>query len=563
MFSIAQLSFPDYLLLFLGIFNFIMSIFILVNDPKNRVNLSFTAFAFSLTAWSILLFLFRNVPIQYASVFMRSIYVSGIGIAVTIWYFVHVFPEKRSFSFYHHFWVVLATVVVVVLLYIPGYIVRDTLMLPNGERTIDLNPVGYYTFVIPFLFFYPGGLILFWRRLKTASELLRRQSQVLFTGILILLVFGGFFNVVLPSPFFHNYHYIHLGPVFTFFVVLAVGYGVARLQLMNMKALVTELFVVALILLLSIELFQVENNLELILRLGVIVAVLIFGSLLVGSVISEVKQREKITELAKSLESANIRLQELDRQKTDFLSIAAHQLRTPLSIINGYIELIKDGGYGKVGKKMRDTLDNMDDSNTRLTKLVDEFLDITRIEQGRTKFTFKETNIATVVTSAVEELRDRGEQKGLKIKWVPPKTPIVPSFDDEKVRHVIFNFIDNAIKYSTKGAIVVNLEQDEVGVSVTVNDNGLGFNKVDEANFFQKFYRGENVKGINVTGTGLGLYVCRKFIETHGGRIWAHSEGLGKGSQFGFWIPTVHKMDATKDDENVAKEPISSATFTA
>ena len=70
-----------------------------------------------------------------------------------------------------------------------------------------------------------------------------------------------------------------------------------------------------------------------------------------------------------------------------------------------------------------------------------------------------------------------------------------------------------------------------------VKDSGLGFSKVDEANFFQKFYRGENVRGTNVNGTGLGLYVCRKFIETHGGRVWAHSDGLGKGSEFGFWVP--------------------------
>jgi signal transduction histidine kinase len=278
-----------------------------------------------------------------------------------------------------------------------------------------------------------------------------------------------------------------------------------------------------------------------------------------------VKQREKITELAKSLESANIRLQELDRQKTDFLSIAAHQLRTPLSIINGYIELIKDGGYGKVNKKMKDTLDNMDESNSRLTKLVDEFLDITRIEQGRTKFTFKPSDLGKVVTSAVDELRDRGEQKGLKIHWAPPKKALIISMDDEKIRHVIFNFIDNAIKYSTKGVITIILEQDTQGISTKVSDNGLGFNKVDEASFFQKFYRGENVKGINVNGTGLGLYVCRKFIETHGGRIWAHSEGLGKGSEFGFWIPLVHKAEPAKEGEvpDASKEPITSKTFTA
>lgn len=109
--------------------------------------------------------------------------------------------------------------------------------------------------------------------------------------------------------------------------------------------------------------------------------------------------------------------------------------------------------------------------------------------------------------------------------------------DEEKIRHVVFNFIDNAIKYSEVGNIKVELYPENNGAAVRVRDNGLGFSKIDGANFFQKFYRGENVKGTNVNGTGLGLFVCSKFIEAHHGKVWAHSEGLGKGAEFGFWIP--------------------------
>lgn len=540
-----------------------MSIFILVNNPKNKVNLAFTLFSFFLTVWTVLLLLFLRVPFEYAAVIMRGIYVAGIGIAVALWNFVYLFPQQQKLSGRTHTFLFLATTLVCIVLLWPGGIVREAIMLPNGTRSIVLNSWGYFLFASYFSFFYCGALYLFGRRLTQVDTLLKKQSIPLLTGMIIAVIFGGYFNIILPSPFFHNYLYIALGPFFTLFIVSGVGYAVAKFQFMNIKAVVTEMSLIMLILALLADLVFAPTVGQIVFRLVVVMVVTIFGLLLIRSVLDEIKQREEITTLAESLEQANTQLQELDRQKTDFLSIAAHQLRTPLSIINGYIELIKDGGYGKVGKKMRDTLDNMDESNARLTKLVDEFLDITRIEQGRTKFTFKEADISKVITSAVEELRDRGEQKGLKIKWTAPKKQITPSFDDEKVRHVIFNFIDNAIKYSTKGSITVGLAEDETGVSVTVTDNGLGFNKIDEANFFQKFYRGENVKGINVTGTGLGLYVCRKFIETHGGRIWAHSQGLGKGSEFGFWIPMVHKNDPSKDDETIAKEPISSATFTA
>ena len=116
--------------------------------------------------------------------------------------------------------------------------------------------------------------------------------------------------------------------------------------------------------------------------------------------------------------------------------------------------------------------------------------------------------------------------------------------DADRIGQVLTNLIDNAIKYTEKGIIKVTVEETDGGIKVAVNDHGFGFEKVDEANFFQKFYRGENVKGTNVTGTGLGLYVCRKFIEAHGGKVWAHSPGLGQGSEFGFWLPSKPTLPA-------------------
>lgn len=234
--------------------------------------------------------------------------------------------------------------------------------------------------------------------------------------------------------------------------------------------------------------------------------------------------------------TANLRLQELDKQKTEFLSIASHQLRTPLSIIKGYVELIKDGAYGAPSKELLETLSNIDETNDRLVKLVEEFLDISRIEQGRTKFSFAPHAIEDVVDSVLKELAERAKDKGLALDWTRPGIG-QSKMDEEKVRHVVFNFIDNAIKYSETGTIRITAAIEEGGVTVRVKDNGLGFNKEDAVNFYQKFYRGENVKTVNVGGTGLGLYVCRKFIESHGGKVWAKSEGLGKGGEFGFWIP--------------------------
>ena len=287
----------------------------------------------------------------------------------------------------------------------------------------------------------------------------------------------------------------------------------------------------------SFQFITSSNLRDLLVNVIVWVAVLVVSYLLIKSVRQEIQRREEITKLAQSLEKANLRLKELDQQKTEFLSIASHQLRTPLSIIKGYIELIKDGAYGKTTVKMTKVLDDMDMSNERLVKLVDEFLNISRIEQGRTKFDFKPENLNEIIFSVVKELKEKADEKCRKIIWTPPTEKCEATVDEEKIRNVVFNYIDNALKYSDCGEVGVFLESEDDGCKVTVRDDGLGFDKVDGANFFQKFYRGENVKGTNVNGTGLGLYVCRKFIEAHSGRVWAKSDGLGKGSEFGFWIP--------------------------
>jgi len=241
--------------------------------------------------------------------------------------------------------------------------------------------------------------------------------------------------------------------------------------------------------------------------------------------------------LTHALEKANLRLQELDQQKTEFLSIASHQLRTPLSILKGYLELINDGAYGKPSKDLSKILSDLDFNNENLIKLVDEFLDISRIEQGRTKFQFAKVDLNKIIQGVVSELKQKAAGKGLDIKWKKNSKLKKVIVDEEKISNILLNFIDNALKYTEKGEIEVKTEEHDRGISVKVLDKGIGFDRADKVNFFQKFYRGTNVAGINVNGTGLGLYVCLKFIEAHHGKVWAHSPGLGKGSEFGFWIP--------------------------
>jgi len=390
----------------------------------------------------------------------------------------------------------------------------------------------YLPFLIGFGFEFMYATFLLIRGYHHAQGNRRRQ--------LMLLAAGGFIGFIGGSTNYLLWFNVPVAPwgnglVVVYFMLTV--YAILKYKLLNVQVITAELFAALFFIILLADTFLSSSVLELIYRLVALGIMIVFGVMLVRSVREEVTRRKEVTKLAKSLEQANLRLQELDRQKTEFLSIASHQLRTPLSIIKGYLELIGDGAYGKVTKKMREILGDMDESNERLVKLVDDFLDITRIEQGRTKFSFDMYDMNDIVTSVVNELHDRAKDRKLKLLWQSGKEKHMMYMDDEKIRHVIFNYVDNAIKYTPKGSITVLLERGDDGLTVKVSDTGIGFGKEDEANFFQKFYRGKNVESTNVNGTGLGIYVCKKFIETHGGRVWAKSGGIGKGSEFGFWLP--------------------------
>lgn len=415
--------------------------------------------------------------------------------------------------------------------------IRGVTIIDKGEDIILWGPL-YAVYSSHISAFFLLGFVNLFKKWRRSAGVVRGQILSVLVGYFFAANLAMVTNLILP--WFGYFELNWLGQFFSTIVAVFTTYAILKHKLLDIKVIATEGFILILNFFLFFQLILSDSYRQFLVNIVVVVAVLVVSYLLIRSVHNEVKRREEITQMANSLEEANIRLQELDKQKTEFLSIASHQLRTPLSILKGYIELIKDGAYGKVEAKTIKVLGDMDTNNEHLVKLVDQFLDISRIEQGRTKYEFVTTDICSLIDSVMNDLKLKAKQKKMEVKWECPKKIKKVECDQEKIHHVIFNFIDNALKYCDKGAVKVRFEDDGKGVAVRVSDEGVGFEKQDEVNFFQKFYRGDNVKASTVTGTGLGLYVCRKFIEAHNGRVWAHSAGLGKGSEFGFWIPLKH-----------------------
>jgi signal transduction histidine kinase len=240
--------------------------------------------------------------------------------------------------------------------------------------------------------------------------------------------------------------------------------------------------------------------------------------------------------LYRQLRLANEHLQELDKAKSEFMSIASHQLRTPLAGIMGYLSMIDGGDYGKVNEEQAPVVKDILEATRRLIRMVNIFLNVTRIEAGRFVLNYTKAPFHDVIEAMYKELKPTADAKHVTLTYEKTELPTV-DVDVDKIKDVVLNLIDNAIKYSPKGSVAVSAASDGKTVHVMVKDTGVGIEPVEAKNLFSKFVRGSGIARVEPNGSGLGLFIAKKIVEEHGGRIWVESEGEGKGSTFQFEIP--------------------------
>lgn len=262
------------------------------------------------------------------------------------------------------------------------------------------------------------------------------------------------------------------------------------------------------------------------------------------------KLEQEVRRATQELESANMQLKNLDKAKSEFLSIASHQLRTPLTALRGYVSMIKEGDFGEVPEQQKPVLDILDKSATRLIDLINSLLDISRIESGRLELNLESVDLAEMANELVRDLIPNAVTKKLGLEFHQPKEmPAHVVVDKQRIRQVMLNFIDNAIKYTEKGRVDVYVAQEGDQVVFWVEDTGKGISKDDLARLFNKFTRVGGSSRFHTEGTGLGLYVARQIVKEHRGEVHVDSEGEGKGSTFAMNLPAEGTPNSLKPGE--------------
>ena len=513
----------SFLALFLGFWVYLI-------NKKSKTNQAFFWLAFFIFLWIIISF-WGNISTdpEFATFLGRLAYGAAALMLIAFYYFPILFlGEERRYHF-------LSIVVVTTSLILLFVSVFTELMVVGMDFTkfgaIPILGNAKFIYLPVFIFVMLFVLRIFLVNYIRSSEKLKLQIQYFLLGFFIWILANLIFGAILPI-FQVTPQFWAVGNYSVIFLLGFTALAIIKRGLFGIKVILTSFLVgaIAILLLLDLIIFTEELWLR-VAKSWTLAIFLFFGWLLIKSVLREIKQREALAE-------AYVKLQQLDKAKTEFLSIASHQLRTPLTAVKGYISMLLEKTYGAVPEKMIKPLRSIYSSNERLIKLVNDLLNVSRIEAGRTEKSLEKTPLQELVQNIVEELKLIANAKNLYLKFEEPEKPLPEIFlDKDKIRQVVMNIIDNAIKYTERGGVTVKIREKDKNIQISISDTGDGLSQEEVDHLFTSFTRGKAGTRLWVEGAGLGLYIAKKFIDMHNGKIWAESQGRGQGSVFYIELP--------------------------
>jgi signal transduction histidine kinase len=510
---------------------------LLWQNPRDNAVRALLVAALSFTAWSLSdLILWATANPIHTMFFWSNIIHFELLIYISLLYFIYYFVTHRSPSWKQELAILIA--------YIPIILFAHTSFNLAGYDYTNCNREALEGSLLTYVYIFELAIAL-WILIFGFNEYrkagVRRYEIILATfGAVFCLVSFSLGNIIgtLEVDWELGQYGLFSLPIF----VGLLTYLIIRYRSMNVKLFSAQALVGGIVILITSLLFirQIENVRVVTLITAVLAAVL--GFVLIRSVKREIEQRTQIEQLANRLQNANKRLKILDQMKSEFVSIASHQLRSPLTSIRGYASMLLEGSFGKLPQKAEEAVSRIAESSRFMALSVEDYLNVSRIQSGNMKYVLSEFSVKDVAKGIADDMRPEGVKRGLLITFTgDTQCSCVVKADIGKTRQIIQNLVDNALKYTKKGSIEIKVydKKNPKRVYVDVTDTGIGMSQETLESIFGKFERARNANEVNVTGTGLGLYVAKKMAEDMGGTISATSPGENQGSTFTLSLPYV------------------------
>lgn len=508
-------------------------------DVTKRSNKYFLLLGIVNAMWGLSYALFDGslgtANIIYAT---KMLYIMSALAPFSIFLFLYVFSDENVPISFKKFLMLISPflIIVIVLNMYPGLIVSyQDAQDPVSSRVIFGK--GFSIYALYVLAFTGAAIYPLIKKYRENAGIFRTTIRELL--IVISVACAALILVSLLYPLFSHgqFNLFWVGHLIATTAVFATSIIIAKYNFWNFKVIATEFFISVIILILIVELFLAGSIIDLLVKLSITVLIVFSSSFLVGSVKREIQSKEKITRLVRDLDLMSKRLKILDKKKSEFLSIASHHLRDPLTAIKGYSSMLEEGSFGELSISVREAVGKIFTSSGHLITMISDFMDISRIESGDMNYNFKDVDMKTLVSDLVDGMKQAADRAHLGFHFTiegDEAISYVTVGDAGKLRQVLSNLIDNSIKYTPSGDINVSLSKspDDKKIIFSLTDTGIGMNETTKEKIFHKFSRADGVSKVYTEGTGLGLYVAKEIVKKHEGRIWADSRGEGTGSSF-------------------------------
>lgn len=510
---------PLILSLFLGLF-------IYINDSKSIVNRSLFFITITFALWAFCdLALWADEKTEHIMFFWSITNLLEPILYAACFYFLYLFVNKKLPS--------ISTSTGIFILLLPVIILTPTnygiigFNYTNCDREVYEGIIAYYSYIIEIIFIVwitLFSIVSAWKKPKD----IKKQIWLVSGGVLCFLLFFSVGNIA--GTFTDNWSIGQYGlfgmPIFVGFL----SYLIVRFNAFNTKLLGAQALVVVLLLLVASLLLVQDVTLIHVITAIITVLLIIFGIFLILSVKREVAQREYIEKINKDLE-------DVTAKQADLLYFVTHQIKGFFATSRNALSLILEGDYGDASPTVKNVLKTVLDSDTSGVAMVQTFLNASKLSDGQIEFKFETTDIKSMVEEVITQQKSHIESRGLTLTVSMPDPTYVVSIDRTQMREVIYNTIDNAIRYTIKGGITVSLSHvvhanGTKSLLYSVADTGVGIDPLDMPKLFKKNGRGKDSRLVNPNSNGYGLFIVKNVVEAHHGRVWVESKGKDQGSTF-------------------------------
>jgi signal transduction histidine kinase len=515
----------------------LLAFWVMLSNRRARANRLFALMTFFILIWVDFAYLARVAAAPLNLWWLRIAYGAVLLFFASFYFFVeNLFDGQTEFGRIDAL-VLLVGLAVGAASAATAFIIRDIYFADGVLKFVLGSGKNFYYGIVFLLLIFT--LALLFRKYYRSREEQKLRLQYFLVGIFVFFVLNLFFNIIFPVLLGVTRFY-YLGDYSTVFLLGFAAYAIATRNLFNIKVVLTTLLVgfIAVLLLLD-TLVLTENRVFRLIKGGVFVFYLYFAYLLVKSVLREIERRKELEAVSGRLRRAYRDLKKLDQMKDEFISIASHELRTPMTAIKGYLWMLKMGKGGKLNMHQLEYVLKAERGSERMVRLINDMLDISRIEQGRLSLELVDLDAQKLIAEVIDDLTARAEEKGLELKFLAQNKSLPKvRADEQRFREVLANLIGNAIKFTSKGFVHLDAAPVDGFLRISVTDTGKGIAKEDLPRLFKKFGRLESdfVTAAEAGGTGLGLYISKALVEQMGGEISVESE-VGKGSTFSFTLP--------------------------